>query len=152
MTSGQFKQWRERMQMSQQAAADALGISKATVINYESGTRREDNRPVVIPKIVELACAALTFGIAPTFSAPPEDGPFKMIEIEIKKQGPFGEVVEHLRKVVPHPFKNRAEAEEMAQRVAASHGGGYGYNPERGYWWGRDLRGVMFQFIVEPVS
>jgi transcriptional regulator with XRE-family HTH domain len=152
MTSEQFKQWRDRTQMSQQEAADALGISKASVINYESGTRREDDRPVVIPKIVELACAALTFGITPTLLAPLQHGRFQMVEIEIKKQGPFGEVMEHLRKVVPHPFKNRAEAEEMAQRVAASHGGGYGYNPEHGYWWGRDLRGALFHFIIEPVS
>jgi transcriptional regulator with XRE-family HTH domain len=151
MTNEQFRQWRERMRMSQQEAADALGISKGSVVNYENGARREDDRPVTIPRTVELACAALTFGINPTFSARPECGLFQMIEIEIKKQGAFGEVIEHQRKVVPHPFKNRAEAEKRAERVAASHSWGYGYNPEHGYWWGRDLRGTQFRFLVEPI-
>ena len=152
MTSEQFKQWRERMGMSQQDAADALGISKGSVINYENGARREDDRPVAIPRTVELACAALTFGVIPDFTARHERGLFQMVEIEIKKQGAFGEVIERLRKVVPHPFKNRAEAEQMAERVAASHGGGYGYNPEHGYWWGRDLRGTQFRFFIEPTT
>jgi transcriptional regulator with XRE-family HTH domain len=151
MTSEQFKQWRERMGISQQEAADALGISKGSVVNYENGARREDDRPVTIPRTVELACAALTFGIIPDFTARAERGLFQMVEIEIKKQGAFGEVIEHLRKVIPHPFKSRAEAEETAERVAASHGGGYGYNPEHGYWWGRDLRGTQFRFIVEQI-
>jgi transcriptional regulator with XRE-family HTH domain len=151
MTSEQFKQWRERMRMSQQEAADALGISKGSVVNYENGSRREDERPVTIPRAVEFACAALTFGIDPDFTARGERGLFQMVEIEIKKQGAFGEIIEHVRKVVPHPFKSRAEAEAMADRVAASHGGGYGYNPEHGYWWGRDLRGTQFRFIIEPI-
>jgi hypothetical protein len=107
---------------------------------------------VTIPKAVELACAALTFGIKSDFTARREHGLFQMVEIEIKKQGAFGEVIDHIRKVVPHPFKHRAEAEQMAERVAASHGGGYGYNPEHGYWWGSDLRGTQFRFIIEPVS
>lgn len=151
MTNEEFKQWRERSQLSQQEAADALGISKGSVVNYENGSRREDDRPVAIPKTIELACAALTFGINPDFSVRPERGQFQIVEIEIKKRGAFGEVVEHERKVVPHPFKHRAEAEQMVERVAASHRGGYGYNPEHGYWWARDLRGTQFRFIIEPV-
>jgi transcriptional regulator with XRE-family HTH domain len=151
MTSEQFKDWRERMGLSQQEAAEALGISKGSVINYESGIRREDDRPVTIPRTVELACAAVTFGLTPDFSTRSERGTFQMIEIEIKNQGAFGEVIDHLRKVVPHPFKTRAEAEAMPERVAASHGGGCGYNPEHGYWWGRDLRGTQFRFVIEPI-
>jgi transcriptional regulator with XRE-family HTH domain len=151
MTSEDFKRWRERTGLSQQEAADALGISKGSVVNYESGARREDDRPVTIPRTVELACAALTFGIVADFTVRAERGRFQIVEIEIKKQGAFGEVIEHERKVVPHPFQHRAEAEQMAERVAASHRGGYGYNPEHGYWWGRDLRGTQFRFIVEPV-
>jgi len=139
------------MAMSQQQAADALGISKSSVINYENGARREDERPVTIPRTVELACAALTFGIVPDYTVRIGRGLFQMVEIEITKQGAFGEVIEHIRKVVPHQFKSRVEAEEMAERVAASHGGGYGYNPEHGYWWGRDLRGTQFRFIIEAL-
>jgi transcriptional regulator with XRE-family HTH domain len=51
------------MGLTQQAAADALGISKPSIDLYEFGRRRDDNRPVVIPKPVELACAALALGI-----------------------------------------------------------------------------------------
>jgi transcriptional regulator with XRE-family HTH domain len=138
------------MGMSQQQAANALGISKSSVVNYETGSRREDERPVVIPRTIELACAALTFGVVPDFTTRAERGLFKLVEVEIKKRGAFGEVIEHVRKVMPHPFKNRTEAKQMAERVAASHGGGYGYNPEDDYWWGRDLRGTLFRFTIEP--
>ena len=40
-----------------------IGISPGSVELYERGARREDNRPVVIPKPVELACAAWALGI-----------------------------------------------------------------------------------------
>ncbi|WP_210482731.1 helix-turn-helix domain-containing protein [Microvirga antarctica] len=63
MTREQFKSWRNHMGLTQQAAADALGISKGSVDLYERGRRREDERPVVVPKTVELACAALALGI-----------------------------------------------------------------------------------------
>ncbi len=151
MTSDDFKVWRERLGLSQQQAAEALGISKGTVVNYESGSRRDDDRPVTVPKSIELACAALTFGIAPDFTVRTERGQFQIVEIEIKKQGAYGEVIAHERKVVPHPFVRRIDAEQMAERVAASHRGGYGYNAEHGYWWGRDLRGGQFRFVVEAV-
>jgi transcriptional regulator with XRE-family HTH domain len=59
MNSHEFKVWRMAMNFTQDAAADALGISKPTVVNYESGKRREDNRIVEIPSWVGLACAAL---------------------------------------------------------------------------------------------
>lgn len=65
MTPKDFKDWREQMGLSQKAAADALGISKPTVENYDRGTRREDGRPVVIPRTVALACAALYHNIEP---------------------------------------------------------------------------------------
>jgi transcriptional regulator with XRE-family HTH domain len=51
------------MRWSQQEAADALGQSKGNIQNYERGRRRDDERPVVIPRTVELACAALALGI-----------------------------------------------------------------------------------------
>jgi Predicted transcriptional regulators len=63
MTPEQFKTWRERMGLSQIAAAEALGLSRGSINLYERGSRREDGRPVVVPKTVELACAALTMGV-----------------------------------------------------------------------------------------
>jgi DNA-binding XRE family transcriptional regulator len=65
MTPEQFKSWRVEMGFTQDEAAEALGVSKATIGNYDKGIRREDGRPVVIPKTVALACAALMAGIAP---------------------------------------------------------------------------------------
>jgi transcriptional regulator with XRE-family HTH domain len=59
MTPDEFKSWREQMGLSQIAAAEALGLSKGSVENYERGTRREDSRPVEIPRTVALACSAL---------------------------------------------------------------------------------------------
>jgi transcriptional regulator with XRE-family HTH domain len=64
MTPGDFKAWRERMDLSQPAAADALGIARSTVQMYELGHRKDDHgREVIIPKPIRLACAALEKGI-----------------------------------------------------------------------------------------
>lgn len=51
------------MSFTQLQASEALGLSKPTVELYERGARREDERPVLIPKTVELACAAVALGI-----------------------------------------------------------------------------------------
>lgn len=53
------------MNFTQKQAADELGLSKATVENYDKGSRREDGRQVVIPRTVALACAALKHHLAP---------------------------------------------------------------------------------------
>lgn len=65
MTSDDFKAWRRQMDLSQAGAAEALGVSKPTIENYERGTRREDDRPVVIPHTVALACSALYHRLQP---------------------------------------------------------------------------------------
>ena len=61
MTNEQFKAWRKHLKLPQREAADLLGISRNTVALYEIGER--DGHPVVIPKTVELACAAVALGI-----------------------------------------------------------------------------------------
>jgi transcriptional regulator with XRE-family HTH domain len=64
MTPEDFKAWRKAMGFrSQQAAADALGMSKSAIVNYELGTRRDGGKPVEIPRVVALACAALDAGL-----------------------------------------------------------------------------------------
>lgn len=65
MTPEQFKNWRKEMGFTQKQAADELGLSKATVENYDKGLRREDGRQVTIPRTVALACAALKHHLAP---------------------------------------------------------------------------------------
>jgi transcriptional regulator with XRE-family HTH domain len=59
MTSVEFKSWRERLGLSQQAAAKVLGLSKSSIELYEHGSRRDDSRPVDIPTTVELSCKYL---------------------------------------------------------------------------------------------
>ena len=63
MTPEQFKAWRTRRGQTQAEAARSLGLSKGSIELYEAGQRRDDGRPVLIPKTVELACAALELGI-----------------------------------------------------------------------------------------
>lgn len=65
MTPAEFRVWRTGMGFSQTAAAAALGISKSSVELYELGHRKDDGRPVIIPRTVALACAAIAAGLAP---------------------------------------------------------------------------------------
>lgn len=69
MTNAEFKAWRKHMGLTIVEAANALGVSTGSVELYERGARREDNRPVLIPKPVELACAALALGMT-SYSGP----------------------------------------------------------------------------------
>jgi len=64
MTPQDFQRTRKHLKLSQQSLADVLDISKSSVELYERGTRRDDGRPVEIPKTVRLALAALCQGIA----------------------------------------------------------------------------------------
>ncbi|PYE98907.1 hypothetical protein C8J35_103508 [Rhizobium sp. PP-F2F-G38] len=59
MSPEDFKAWRSAMGFSQTEAAAALDISKGSIELYERGARRDDGRPVLIPRTVELACSAL---------------------------------------------------------------------------------------------
>ncbi|KAA0970906.1 XRE family transcriptional regulator [Aureimonas fodinaquatilis] len=65
MTSQEFKAWRSALSLSKKEAAMALGLSIPSIYNYELGYRREDGRPVIIPRPVALACAALANGLEP---------------------------------------------------------------------------------------
>lgn len=57
MTPKQLIHWRKGRGLSQEAAADLLGLGRRQWSNYEHG-----NAP--IPKAIELACAAVTLGIS----------------------------------------------------------------------------------------
>ncbi len=57
MTAQQMRGLRERLKMTQEEFALALGIGREAVIGYEKGVR--NGRPFPIPRSVELACAAL---------------------------------------------------------------------------------------------
>lgn len=60
-----FKAWRKALGLTQAEAADALGISKPTVENYERGVRRDTGGAVEIPKHIALACAAIYNNLPP---------------------------------------------------------------------------------------
>lgn len=65
MTAEDFKAWRKAMNLSQVEAAQALGLSRGSVENYERGSRLGDGRPVLIPRSISLACAALYHRLEP---------------------------------------------------------------------------------------
>jgi len=54
-----MREFREKLGWTQQRLATELGMSVSQIANYERGTVRSANRPVVIPKVVELALEAL---------------------------------------------------------------------------------------------
>lgn len=65
MNADDFKAWRKEMELSQSAAAKELGLSVDTLTNYEAGVRRDTGKPVLIPRYIALACAALKAGLKP---------------------------------------------------------------------------------------
>lgn len=71
MTAGQFRAWRDRLGLTQAAAAAQLGITSRMVKMYEAGrhpSRRDDAGellPVAIPRAIALACAAIEGGLSP---------------------------------------------------------------------------------------
>jgi len=65
MNNEQFKAWRKKLNLTQQQAADALGVYARTITNYERGSRYEDGRAVKIPRSIALACAAIEAGLNP---------------------------------------------------------------------------------------
>lgn len=65
MTSDGFEAWMKRTGIAKhKAAADALGLSVWTVRNYLRGHRSGTTDPAPIPRVVELACAAVEHGVA----------------------------------------------------------------------------------------
>ncbi|MHB2205256.1 helix-turn-helix domain-containing protein [Methylobacterium sp. CM6257] len=62
MTGEEFARWRARLGLTQSAAADRLGLTRGTIIDYESGVRRSSGKEAVIPLVVELACQAIEWG------------------------------------------------------------------------------------------
>ena len=61
MRPSDFKRWRKGLKLSQQEAADVLGLKRRVVQYYEKGER--DGEPVEIPKSVRLACYAIAQGV-----------------------------------------------------------------------------------------
>ncbi|NUB29744.1 helix-turn-helix domain-containing protein [Azospirillum brasilense] len=58
MTADEFKTWRKGLDLTQQEAADAIGITKRSVQLYEAGTQP-------VSRTIALACAAIAAGLKP---------------------------------------------------------------------------------------
>lgn len=63
MTPADFLAWRKRLGFSRAAAASALGLSESRLIDYERGRTRGRETEAPIPRVVELACAAVAAGL-----------------------------------------------------------------------------------------
>jgi len=65
MTPAQISDWRSEMNLTQRAAAEALGITLATYQRMERGLEWSGKKSVIIDRRTALACAAIRAGIAP---------------------------------------------------------------------------------------
>lgn len=63
MDGPELKSWRVRRGWSRPEAAAALGVSVSTLVNYEAGVRRDTGDPVIVPRYIALACAAIDRGV-----------------------------------------------------------------------------------------
>ena len=65
MTPADFDAWLAHMGLSERAAAERLGVSPAAVGDWRRGTSRTTGRPISLPPLLPLACAALAAGLPP---------------------------------------------------------------------------------------
>lgn len=63
--STEIARWRERMGLSQRAAAEALGLALTSYQDQERGTNRRTGLPIRTPRSLLLACAAIEAGLPP---------------------------------------------------------------------------------------
>jgi transcriptional regulator with XRE-family HTH domain len=167
MTADELKALRSAIDLKQTEMAREMGLAVRLYQDLENGKKpirarhinsaervsmhfavSKKNPMLALPVIRQEALDLVDMirGYSPVPSPTRGKGQFQLVEIEL---GPYGEMVS--RKVVPHPFRTRDEAEKMAKRAAESHQDAHGYNEEHGYWWGRDFRNKVYRFIIEPV-
>jgi len=93
-----------------------------------------------------LFCPRLQLALKTPGELIPRTSGYQLVEIEL---GPYGEMV--ARNKSPQTYETREAAEKDAERSAMSLKAANGFNDEHGYWWGRDLRGVVYRFFVEAI-
>jgi transcriptional regulator with XRE-family HTH domain len=64
MTGAQLRATRKDLGMTQAALAKAFGVSLSQLHNWERGEDRRTGAPCPVPRLVELACQALSCGEA----------------------------------------------------------------------------------------
>lgn len=65
MTPSDLRAWQQAMGISGREAARRLGVSPATYQDWVTGTSRTSGRPIKLPPLLGLACAALAAGLEP---------------------------------------------------------------------------------------
>lgn len=65
MTPAALTAWQSRMGISGREAARRLGVAPATYYDWCKGVSRDTGRPVRLPPMLALACAALAAGLGP---------------------------------------------------------------------------------------
>lgn len=65
MTPEDLKSWQARMGLSALQASKRLGVSYATYRDWAAGFSRNGGRPIKLPPLLGLACAALEAGLQP---------------------------------------------------------------------------------------
>ena len=73
MKPKEFKRWRKAQGLSQTKAAKKLGLKLRTVQYYEKGERR--GKAISIPRMVELACYAISCGVEEVDFSDPQGRP-----------------------------------------------------------------------------
>ncbi len=73
MTHSDILEWRQRLGLSQRAAAKALGVSLRTYQVWERGSDFATGAPSVIDRRSALVCAAVECGLSP--AGKPAPGP-----------------------------------------------------------------------------
>ncbi len=63
MTPSDLRAWQAATGLTAPKAAAALGVSYATSRDWLSGTSRTTGKPIALPPMLGLACAALAAGL-----------------------------------------------------------------------------------------
>lgn len=64
MTPADLRAWQARMDISAREAARRLGVAAGTYQDWVTGTSRTTKKPIALPPLLGLACAALAAGLA----------------------------------------------------------------------------------------
>jgi hypothetical protein len=65
MTPADLRAWQAATGLTAPKAAAALGVSYATYRDWLAGTSRTTGKPITLPPMLGLACAALAAGLEP---------------------------------------------------------------------------------------
>lgn len=65
MSKTSFARWRRQVRLTQQEAADALGVSRSQIANWESGKDRASGRSIAPGLAIRSLMTAIAMGQVP---------------------------------------------------------------------------------------